>query len=82
MEGTTYLSRIGTMADDGQNHSLEFDGINVKIRLSVETGRSARCTGIVSLRGAKSVEIAQGDHIWGDPRAGACMEPESRVMLA
>ena len=44
-------------------------GINVKIRPSVEFGTlGALCTGIVSLRGAKIVEIAQGDHIWGGPR--------------
>ena len=44
-------------------------GINVKIRASVASG-ALSALHIVSLRGANSVEIAQGDHIWGAPRAG------------
>ncbi len=43
-------------------------GINVKIRASVESGTLGTLHWIVSVRGAKSVEIAQGDHIWGGPR--------------
>ena len=64
---------------------VNWSGNYVKIRASVET-ETLGALHIVPLRGANSVEIAQGDHIWGGPRAGGlygtCIARDDGVIYA